>query len=175
MHFGIYRVLQLGGGAMRGMLSILILISILIFNMGCAARGKSLQVEGYPKFSLETLKRSEYQILETTTGKGCVTRVLGIIKISRPDSYYVEQRKATGAVSISLYDLFFGWLFGKSSLDQAREIALYTALESIPEADFILEPRYYDEESGFPLIYSRVCSTVKGKAIRIRPDVIKGP
>ena len=91
----------------------------LILSLCCATKGKSLQVEGYPKFSLETLKRSEYQILETATGKGCVTRVLGIIKISRPDSYYVEQRKATGAVSISLYDLFFGWLFGKSSLDQA--------------------------------------------------------
>jgi hypothetical protein len=152
---------------MRGMLIIL----ILILSMGCATKGKSLQVEGYPKFTLETLKRSEYQILETTSGKGCVTRILGIIKISRPDSYYVESRKAEGAISISL----FGWLFGKSSLDQAREIALYTALESVPEADFIFEPRYYDEESGFPLIYSKVCSTVKGKAVRIRPDVVKGP
>ncbi len=148
---------------------------LLPFILGCATKGKSLQMEVYPMFGLEGLKRSEYQILETTTGKGCVTRFLGIIKISRPDSYYVEQRKTGGAVSISLYDLFFGWLLGKSSLDQAREIALYTALESVPEADFMLEPRYYDEESGFPLIYSRVCSTVKGKAVRIRPDVVKGP
>ncbi len=144
-------------------------IFILIFA-GCATKRQFIAVNEQPTLGLEGLKRNEYQVLETVTGKGCVTRILGIIKITEPENREMEYNRP----SQKAIDLL-GWLIGKSSIAHAREIALYSALESVPDADFLLEPRFYDEETGIPLLYTKVCSKVKGKAVRIKPDVTKGP
>ena len=73
----------------------------------------------------------------------------------------------------------FAFLFGTGDVgptgsEIAEKIALYKAIESIPDADAILSPRFDGEttENSIPLFTRTVksCVTVKGKAVRVKSD-----
>ncbi len=64
-------------------------------------------------------------------------------------------------------------LITTNALDSAREHAVYNALESVPDADLILQPRFYYECNSVQyVVYAQeICKViVRGKAISIRED-----
>lgn len=103
----------------------IIILSILLIFMGCTTKRQLIPTNIYSGIGLEGLKRNEYQILETVTGKGCVTRILGIIKITDPENREVEMDLPAGQRESQMKIDLLGWLLGKSSVTHAREIALY--------------------------------------------------
>mgnify|MGYP001610437242 CR=1 FL=1 len=61
-------------------------------------------------------------------------------------------------------------LYGTDVGGRSREIAVYKAVQSIPDADALIIPRFHDVIETSGIWYHKVCSTVTGKAIRFKTD-----
>lgn len=134
---------------------------------GCSLKHASLPGTMTPQeVELQALTRSEYEILETAGGEGCASSVLLFFTFTEPETAEgsIVYARSTGR--------FKGIIPGilPDTEKTARQIATYKAIEGIPGADALLAPRYRDSRTYFPLLYNKVCSTVKGKAIRIKTD-----
>jgi hypothetical protein len=139
------------------------LILVLCFVLGGCAPTKTLIISGavYPdKISLEPLKRSEYEVLGQTKGYGCA-KYYGLWPI--PVWWYQSGTRQAGKAD--------SWkLYSGSLTRRAKSIAVYSALEKIPEADILLEPRFHVTSETSGIWYARKCVEVIGKGINIKKD-----
>lgn len=62
-----------------------------------------------------------------------------------------------------------GAVGGMMLLDPVEQAAVYNAIESVPNADSLVWPRFHVESSNY-IVYSERTVTVKGKAIRFNPS-----
>ena len=94
-----------------------------------------------------------------------VTSTFGKITTGQ-GTYTSSSTKATKRPDL---DVGFGFWLPDPGL-KAKEAAVFKAIQSVPDADAILSPRFYVEKEKRFVWYKRVCVTVKGKAIRIKID-----
>jgi len=66
-------------------------------------------------------------------------------------------------------DMLFTYILPDPGL-KAKEAAIFRAIESVPDADAIISPRFYVEREKRFIWHERVTVTVKAKAIRIKTD-----
>lgn len=126
--------------------------AILLSLAGCAAQRAALP--GVMVHSEMGFQRGDYEVLQTAKGQGCVTFV-GLF----PLPFFFITSEDYGAD-----------LFGVDVGGTSREIAVYKAIQSIPDADALIIPRFHDEIKIGGIWYHQVCSTVTGKAIRFKTD-----
>jgi hypothetical protein len=153
---------------------------ILALFSGCTLTSK---VASIPIMDVTTkLRRADYVVLGTATGQACAEEncFLGSCtkKAGAPgDELLSVDGGSTGRrASNPLIDFLLGTPpeAGPSRSQIAEQIAMFKAIESVPNADAILSPRFESEttEEGFPGITHNVksCVTVKGKAIHVNSD-----
>jgi len=61
-------------------------------------------------------------------------------------------------------------MFGFPSSNKAKQSAIYNAVQSVPNADAIINPRFHEESYSVGIWYNKTTVTVKGKAISIITD-----
>ena len=134
------------------------------------------------------LRRSDYVILGTATGEACATENCFFGSCSRTASVAGEELLDGRSESVSLRDartaaldlgplgalLDVGGAPGQSK-NVAKSIAMYKAIESVPNADAMISPRYdvTTSEDSIPFNIKRTvksCVKVRGKAIQIKSD-----
>jgi len=127
----------------------------LIFVIGCSYKYHRMQTVLLKDIKIADLQRDQYIIIGDTIGFGCAEYV-GLWPIP---IWWISAEKKRGEL--------FG---GVSTEPIAERVAMYNALEKMPEADAIIAPRFHrSKDRVFPW-FSRSCVTVKGKAIQIKSD-----
>lgn len=164
----------------------LIMASALVL-LAAAACGTS-KVATIPGMDMTTkLKRSDYVVLGTATGQACAEENCFFGSCTKKASVAGEElldgrseseslrSVRTAGVDLGPLAFLFGAPAGPGEgKNIAKSIAMYKAIESIPDADAMLSPRFEVEttEDTFPFITRNVksCVTVKGKAVHIKSD-----
>lgn len=136
-----------------------IIISMVVFFMvgmlsGCSAtRIQHPEVNAPPQMNIETLNRSQYEVLEKTSGKSKSTLIglwpLPFWWLSNDDGTF--------------------WMWGFSMHKNARHIARTRAIKNLPKADELIEP-IREEKTFVTLWYNYVTTTVTGKGLSINSD-----
>lgn len=166
-------------------LKLTIASALVLFT--AAACGTS-KVATIPGMDMTTkLKRADYVVLGVATGQACAEENCFFGSCTKKASVAGEELLDGRAESESLRNVRtaqldlgpLAFLFGATQApggtkNIAKSIAMYKAIESIPDADAMLSPRYEVEtkEDFFPFISknTKSCVTVKGKAVHIKSD-----
>jgi hypothetical protein len=161
--------------------------SALALSAACAA--PSAKISTMPGMDITTkVARSDYIVLGTASGQACAEKncFLGSCSLSasvageelldgraQSESLRGVNLNSTANVNPILAAILGVQVETPSGADIAEKIALYKAIESIPDADALLSPRVEaDVTEDWNPITTKVksCVTVKGKAIRVKPD-----
>jgi hypothetical protein len=162
-------------------------IAASIGATGCATTAK---VSTSPGIAIETsFARKDYVVLGTARGEACATEscIFGACtpKADVAGEELLDGRMETenirdvniGRASFgpfeALYELFFGTP-GPNAGQVAENIALYKAIESVPNADAIITPRktidiHKNDILGL-VVTTKSCVKVAGKAVHIKSD-----
>lgn len=129
-------------------------IACAIALAGCALKGQSL-----PGFQPDWAS-ADYTVLGRTNYEECGTYVF----IDWGHLFVNESAAATSANPIA------GLLPGPGNTAEAKR-ALYHALDKVPEATHLLEPRVHVQWNGFGVgpifLFGRRCATVEAHGVRI--------
>lgn len=151
---------------MRKFLVLALVVSMMFLLGACTVKNASITGGTISDVTLEPLKRGEYEVLQTASGEGCVSVILGIFK--EPSGTTSADYKGVGGLDPARQ---LRMAFGMGSpWDESRAMAVHQALESVPDADMLVAPRFIDSGTRFPFFYKSFCSKVKGKAIRLKTD-----
>ena len=151
----------------------------------CSTTAKVSTIPGMG-MSLE-LKRSDYTILGTATGEACATEDCFFGSCNKKADIAGEElldgRTESGSLrgaNVNVQDFGpFGFLFGVTPVGPtgsqiAEKIALYKAVESIPNADAIISPRKTIDITKNDIlgisVTTKSCVKVMGKAIHVKSD-----
>ena len=154
---------------------------------GCATTAK---VSTAPGVLVETsFARKDYILLGTARGEACATET-GIFGACTPKAEVTGEELLDGRMETenlhgvnigrasygpfeALFELFFGTP-GPNSSQMAENIALYKALESMPNADAIITPRKTIDINKNDIlglfVTTKSCVKVAGKAVHIKSD-----
>jgi len=140
-------------------------LSMIIMTLAGCSTTHQARIPGvvYPdELALEPLTRDQYVVLGTVEGRG-VASYTGLWPI--PIFWFDDEGK--GAKTSSGWKIGFG---GNIEKNRAKAAAVYNALQKVPEADLLLEPRFQLTVHTRGIWYSRVEAIVIGKAVRIKTD-----
>jgi hypothetical protein len=112
-----------------------------------------------PGLALESVPRSQYQILDTVEGKGKVTTILCFIKLGDKQFGYSS---FGGGSALGLAAL--------RPQKDAAAAATYDAISKVTNADLFMPLTTTGSYSGLGCIYGTERATVRGKAIQINPS-----
>lgn len=139
---------------------------VILFSLFQCGTQMQMKIPGatYPgALKFEELKRNEYEVLGEVKGQGKASYT-GLWPI--PVFWFsVSDEKYGNVTNLKLWSSF-----GIGEVNIAKEIAVYKALESIPDADLIIEPRYRVVKKSWAIWHSKAAVEVKGKAIKIKTD-----
>ncbi len=131
---------------------LLMVTSITMFTIiGCSGLSTAIP-EGQPELKIST--NTTWEVIGSAEGSSSGVMVLGIIPIGM-------ENKA-------------GFIAGRTNYFRAYDpiahnrvmrAAIYNAIESVPDADALIAPRYEAKTRNF-LLFQTQSITVKGKAIR---------
>jgi hypothetical protein len=139
---------------MKKLYLLLALSLIVALVAGCSANKFAAPHAGLPyQLSVDTLNRTQYEVLEQATATG-TTRMVALWPLP---IWWTSSDDGTYA------------LWGFRIKNKSREIAKGRAVRQIPTADDLLNPIIRDEIVNV-FWYKRVTSTVTGKAIAIKTD-----
>jgi len=124
---------------------------------GCTITHSKAPEEGVYSLHLQTLRRSEFSILDTVEGQGEVGKFLCLFRTGDRKFGHV------GGSTV-------GGLFPLPPGRNAVAAATYDALEKVPDADYILPLTTTVTRSGLPFCFWTEKATVRGKAIKIKSD-----
>ncbi len=159
----------------------------LVAATGCSTTGKISTIPGIG-FDTQPLARGEYTIIGNAAGESCAeescffgscTKTAGgkgeEAFEGRIFSTNISGASTAATEGLGVLQILFGTgQEGPSGADIAERIALYKAIESVPDADAIILPRkqIQIDTSSIPFISSSVksCVKVKGKAVRLKTD-----
>jgi hypothetical protein len=131
------------------------LLFTLLFLVGCTATVSRIPGTR-PTWLDMRLERADYSILATATGEASGERIL---------LFPVGLKRYFGSAS--------GWsiaTFGDGTIiSTVKSNAIYEALKKVPDADFMIEPRYEMSVEDY-LFYAKVTIKVSGKAIKLKSD-----
>lgn len=159
-----------------GSVAVAVVVSSSLF-LSCSMKKHSIPGVAFTSdLYLAPLDRKDYEILGNVEGKGCVMNILALFTIKEVGEAEVRVRKVgfRGGFGFGYTVLDSGFQFshflGFGIENAAKELAVYKALQKLPEADAIISPRYYIEGFSVWPFYVKKCATVKGKAIKIKTD-----
>ena len=134
-----------GGRSMaRSMALVVAILACGVLVSGCASVATSIPAA---EVGLEDLKTmATYDVIGPAEGEATGGYLLFFIPIG------IERKSGT-----------VGW--GTRLADPIRSAAVYNAIESVPEADALIAPRYHATIRNY-IIYVKKTVRVKGKAIR---------
>lgn len=142
-----------------GHLRHLVLVALAAgFLIGCATANREIPVLRLPPVPVD------YEVIGDTTAEDVRTAIFLI------DFEHLFSDIKTGSVSASAsaagnaLEAFREFLGNLET--SAKKAAVHKAVEKIPEADALLEPRYYVQSSGFWPFYVTVTAQVTAKAIK---------
>lgn len=169
---------------MNSMKTLFVVAAVLALT-ACSTTAKVSTIPGMG-MALE-LKRSDYTIIGTATGEACATEDCFFGSCNKKADIAGEElldgRTESGSLrgaNTNVQD--FGplaFLFGITPVgptgsEIAEKIALYKAVESIPNADAIISPRKTIEISKNDIlgisVTTKSCVKVMGKAIHVKSD-----
>lgn len=154
---------------------------------GCSTTGKVSTIPGIG-FDTQPLARGEYVIIGNAAGEACAEESCFFGSCTKTSGTKGEEAfegrifsSSIGGASTSatenlgLLQILFGTgQQGPSGADIAERIALYKAIESVPDADAVILPRktINVDTQTIPFISNSVksCVKVKGKAVRLKTD-----
>ncbi len=126
-------------------------------SAGCSTMSTSIPEGQPPLRALST--EATYDIVGPAEGTSSGVTLLGFIPLTR-------ERKAG---FIAGRRTFFGTpTADRLPANRIMQAAIYHAIESVPNADALIAPRYSAQTTNFLIIQSQTI-TVKGKAIRYIP------
>lgn len=135
---------------------------------GCSAAQRTMQHMRFGGLNIETdFERDDVVVLDRVDGTSkTFTCLLGLIRVIDDEKLQLLGIKFFK----DKYTYFKGsWLTGAQTADRAY----YKALESQDEADAIFMKSWDYEEEGIPLIWHTESVTVKGKAVKVKPDEVE--
>jgi hypothetical protein len=165
-------------------------IAAAVSVWSAAACTTTAKVSSVPGIGIETsFARKDYVVLGTARGEACAVDscILGACtpKADQPGEELLDGRVEvdrirginTGRASYgpleALYEFFFGTP-GPTGSQIAENIAMYKAIESVPNADALVSPRKtIDIEKHDVLglsVTTKSCVKVSGKAVHIKTD-----
>jgi hypothetical protein len=162
-------------------------VTVVAAATGCSTTGKVSTIPGI-SFDTQPLARSEYVIIGNAAGDSCAeescffgscTKTSGTkgeeAYEGRIFSTNIGGASTSATENLGLLQILFGTgNQGPSGADIAERIALYKAIESVPDADAIILPRkqIQVDTNDIPFISHSVKSCVKihGKAVRLKTD-----
>lgn len=154
----------------------------------CAGCSTTAKVSTIPGMGLTTdLKRSDYVILGAATGEACAVEDCFLGSCNKKADVAGEELLDGRTESSSLHGaniaptdfgplafLFGTGNVGPSGSEIAEKIALYKAIESIPNADAIVTPRKTIDITKKDMLgistTTKSCVKVVGKAVHIKSD-----
>lgn len=166
-------------------------VAVVVAATGCSTTGKVSTIPGI-SFQTQALARSEYTIMGNAAGESCAeescffgscTKTAGAkgeeAYEGRIFSTNISGASTSATENLGLLQILFGTgQQGPSGADIAERIALYKAIESVPEADAIILPRkqIQIDTNDIPFISHSVksCVKIKGKAVRLKTDAELG-
>lgn len=130
-----------------------VVATFLLLIVGCQPLSKHVLpgVTTPGGLQLEQLKRSEYRILGPVTARACES-----------DGNVEGKALFSGGGGLMA---FAGGGGVYADLEDAHKIALHQAMESLSDADILIHPKFYEDNSG-----PEPCVTVTAKAISIKTD-----
>ena len=136
-----------------GLAAAVVMVGALAGCAGSVARKPGMM----PELELDSVPRSQYQILDTVEGKGEVTTILCIFKVG--DSQFGYSNFGAGS-AIGLAAL--------RPRKDAAAAATYDAISKVPNADVFMPLTTTASYSGLGCLYNTERATVRGKAIQIK-------
>ena len=150
------------------------LLCVLGMLAGCTAMSNSVPGASVPLEGLDT--SASYEIMGPAQGTSTGGVLFWFIPIGRENKSGVVATQLAQAqkTKVNFANPFwpFAWLANSVStrtsatLDPIMSAAIYNAIESVPDADALLAPRWQATKKSY-FIYSERTLTVKGKCIRI--------
>jgi len=126
-------------------------LGVLLLS-GCAS---TLQVDRGVVQTVATLDKDQYEIVGTVEGEATVSYVFFFFPIgAKPQSGV-------------LFNPYFVFPFGTTA-GPVKGMAIYNAIESQPDVDMIIAPRFESTVKGFPPFYWTTTVKVKGKGVKIK-------
>lgn len=140
---------------------------------GCETSRGFREIEGaklgnYVEF--RSLSRNQYTVRGNVVGKAQFVRTRVLFPFSPFTSFTFGRLGLTDKTNEGVIHGFPGSFTPLSPLDYTKEQAVYNALEKIPDADLLLQPRFSWKCKMTQYFFgsSETCTvTVKGKAISI--------
>lgn len=163
-------------------------IALAVLTLAVSVACGTSKVATIPGMDMTTkLHRADYVVLGTATGQACAEESCLFFSCTKKASVAGEELLdgrseteslrdvRTATVDLGPLALLFGAPGGPGQgKNIAKSIAMYKAIESIPDADAMLSPRFEIDttEDTIPFITRNVksCVTVKGKAVHIKSD-----
>src|SRR3989339_1699122 len=119
---------------------VLLFVSSVVFVSGCSYNKVGLPGIGIEKtLSLENISRKDYKIMETAEGQA-TTKYYGLW----PIPVFWMKGENTSTV-----------MFGFPSSSRAKQSAIYNAVQSVPNADAIINPRFHEESYSVGIWYNK--------------------
>jgi hypothetical protein len=134
--------------------TVLVLVMISLISPGCWTSTRH-EIQGLEAPVMKAqLNRTDYEVLGKAEGEGCV-------------KYY-------GLWPLPLFWLTLpldsGKIYGVGSWSLAKNLAIYNALQKIPDADAVVLPRFESRYERIFVWYRETCVKVRAKAIRLKTD-----
>lgn len=163
---------------MRGLTITILLVACVALGGACTTRSHhsayGARLGSYLDF--RSLSRKDYTVRANVMGKATVTKTnfLGFTYYSFGVPGLTEKRDSGAIHGIEMEDapknIPIPFAPGDPALEYAKDQAIYNALDKIPDADVLLQPRFsWKCTANWAVIYTTSsCEvTVKGKAITI--------
>ncbi len=113
---------------------------------GCASSYSRMDIQNAPQVGAGN---ADFQILSRTSGSAECQKIL---------FFEVGESPCGGSVISAVTG-------GANQITPVEQKAMTRAIDSVPNADAMLAPRYSIEETGFPLLFKKKRVTVSGKAV----------
>jgi len=127
---------------------------LLGIGAGCSTRIARIPIVPVPELKIEALTRADYRVIGPAQGEATASAVF---LFPLPICWVTVSGGGT-------------YMFRLNASRRARDLAMYNAVESVPNADAMLTPRFKDERSSVFVWYTRHHSVVTGKAIEIKAE-----
>lgn len=148
---------------------IILTLGILSLMVNCQSTSGKNEIQGNSigsTLDFKSLSRKDYKIMSTVSGEASFTRTRILVFVGYNFGILgITSKHNSGSISSIPSSLTI-----TSPLDFAKQTAIYNAIEKVPSADALLQPRFNTScETTQAIIFSEEKCTVKviGKAISI--------
>ena len=152
----------------KGMVFLGAIVAASFTVAGCGAAQRTKPHMTFGDLNIQTdFERDDVVVLDRVDGTSkTFTCLFGLIRVIDDEKLQLLGIKFFKDKYTYFRHPLFSWLTGATTADRAY----YKTLESQDEADAILVKSWDNEDDGLPLIWHTKTITVRGKAVKFKPD-----